>query len=193
MAPSSSAALSIAAPWRPKRNTAGGVVVVVSQEIWAKYRESICQSVGPNQVSLSTGKPVSCSSALPQYPATFANDGRTRNTNVYWATDVEIDSEPWWQVDLETPTSISRVVVVPYYDGQRYYGFTVQTSLDGETWKTVADRRDNQLPSTRAGYECRFEPHAARFVRVTMPHNSANTGRHLVEVMVYRLPMPAGW
>ncbi|NLX57054.1 MAG: alpha-N-acetylglucosaminidase [Planctomycetaceae bacterium] len=162
-----------------------GDPVLVSQEIWAKYRESICQSVGPNQVSLSTGKPVSCSSALPQYPATFANDGRTRNTNVYWATDVEIDSEPWWQVDLETPTSISRVVVVPYYDGQRYYGFTVQTSLDGETWKTVADRRDNQLPSTRAGYECRFEPHAARFVRVTMPHNSANTGRHLVEVMVY--------
>jgi len=77
------------------------------------------------------------------------------------------------------------VVIVPFYGDRRYYGFTVETSLDGESWEKVSDRRDNTLLATPAGYTCRFDPRSARFVRVTMPHNSANTGRHLVEVMVY--------
>jgi hypothetical protein len=99
---------------------------------------------------------------------------------------VQTDREPWWQVDLEEPTSIGRVVIVSYYGDERHYGFTVQTSLDGKTWEMVTDWRDNEQPSTRAGYTCQFETRAARFVRVTMPKNSANTGRHLVEVMVYQ-------
>ena len=49
----------------------------------------------------------------------------------------------------------------------------------------VADWRDNQKPSTPDGYTCVFEPRSARYVRVTQTLNSANTGRHLVEVMVY--------
>ncbi len=77
------------------------------------------------------------------------------------------------------------MVVVSYFGDERYYGFTVQTSQDGQTWEIVADRRDNTLPSTHEGYTCPFEPRRVRFVRVTLPHNSANTGRHLVEVMVF--------
>jgi hypothetical protein len=49
----------------------------------------------------------------------------------------------------------------------------------------VADRRDNREPSTRQGTTCRFEPRPVRYIRVTQTHNSANTGRHLVEVMAY--------
>ena len=144
------------------------------------------QTVTPDRVSLSTGKPTQCSTALPQFPASLANDGRTRDTNAFWATDVQTDRDPWWQVDLEEPVSIGRVVIVSYYGDERHYGFTVQTSLDGRTWDTVADQRDNQLPSTREGYACEFAPRETRFVRVTLPHNSANTGRHLVEVLVYQ-------
>ncbi len=162
-----------------------GDPVLVSREIWAKYRETLGKPAAPDHVSLSTGKPTQCSSALPPYPAALANDGRTRDTDAFWATDVQVDGDPWWQVDLEQPTSIGRVVVVSYYGDQRHIGFTIQTSLDGKTWQVVADRRDNTLPSTQAGYTSEFAAHAARFVRVTMPHNSANTGRHLVEVMVY--------
>lgn len=162
-----------------------GNPVLVAREIWSKYRSEVGKPVAPDHKSLSTGKPTQCSSSLPPYPATLANDGRTRNTNAYWATDVNVDPEPWWQVDLQQPTTIGRVVVVSFYGDRRYYGFTVETSLDGKDWEMVADRRGNKLPSTRAGYTCRFEPRQARFVRVTMPHNSANTGRHLVEVMVY--------
>ena len=54
-------------------------------------------------------------------------------------------------MDLEKPTTIGRIVVVGYFGDQRYYGFTVETSLDGKAWDMVADWRDNKEPSTPAG------------------------------------------
>ena len=80
---------------------------------------------------------------------------------------------------------VGRVVVVAFNGDTRYYGFTVETSLDGQTWDMVADRRDNKELSTAEGYTCRFEPRPVRYLRVTQTHNSANTGRHLVEVMAF--------
>lgn len=136
--------------------------------------------------SLTTGKPVTSSSVLSAHPARLANDGRRGNTESYWATNAtEEDPEPWWVVDLLEPTQVGRVVVVGYYYGERHYGFTVETSVDGARWEMVADERDNTQPSTRDGYDCRFAPRPARFIRVTQTHNSANIGRHLVEVMAY--------
>ena len=64
-------------------------------------------------------------------------------------------------------------------------GLLVATSLDGKTWTTVADRRDNTAPATSSGYSCPFPSRPVRYIRVTLTGNSANTGRHLVEVMAY--------
>jgi hypothetical protein len=141
----------------------------------------------PDAVSLTTGKPAQVSSALPAHPASLANDGFAGNPAAHWATDVQSlnDPTPWWQVDLEQPTTVGRVVVVGYYGDQRHYGFTVEGSLDGQKWSLLADRCDNQAPATKAGYDCRFEPVSLRYLRVTMMGNSANTGRHLVEVMAF--------
>ena len=141
----------------------------------------------PNALSLTTHKPVTCSTALPAHPAALANDGYANDTDNYWATDVQKldDPQPWWQVDLEEPMHVGRVVVVGYYGDEREYGFTVQTSLDGENWTTVADARENKESSTAEGYTCRFESRPVRYIRVIQTHNSANTGRHLVEVMAY--------
>ena len=163
-----------------------GDPVLVGQELWAKYRDAIRKPVAPDHVSLSTGKPTACSSVIaadsrPRWPTTAAHATPAPSGPPMCRST----ANPWWQVDLEAPTAIGRVVVVSYYGDERYYGFTVQTSLDGKSWDVVADQRDNKLPSTRAGYTCQFAPRKARFVRVTLPHNSANTGRHLVEVMVY--------
>ena len=76
-------------------------------------------------------------------------------------------------------------MVVGYYGDGRYCGFTVETFLDGTTWEMAADRRDNKEPSTAEGYPCVFEPRKVRYIRVTQTQCSANTGRHLVEVMAY--------
>ena len=159
-----------------------GDSVETARRLWAKYGEALARR---DAESLTTDKPASCSSALPPYPANLANDGRRNNTDSYWATDANQDPEPWWQVDLEEPTTVGRVVVVLFYGDERHYGIVVETSLDGRTWETAADLRENEEPSTRAGMTCRFEPRPVRFIRVRVPHNSANTGRHLVEVLAF--------
>lgn len=75
--------------------------------------------------------------------------------------------------------------VVPYFDGQRYYQYTVEVSTDGEKWATVADASKNTEVGTEKGYLHTFEPAKARYVRVNMLKNSANPAMHLVEVRVY--------
>lgn len=159
-----------------------GDSVVVAKRLWQKYHEAF----KPGAPSLTMGKPATCSHALPGCPAHLANDGQSDNANSFWATDVrQHPGDVWWQVDLLEPTTVGRVVVVGFYGDERYYGFTVETSLDGNAWDTVADRTDNQDLATRDGYTCRFEPRPVRYIRVTQTHNSANTGRHLVEVMAF--------
>lgn len=164
-------------PDRPR-----GDSVRISRRLWEKYHDAF----RPDALSLTTSRPATCSSALPGCDASLANDGLARSTESYWATDVTAHpGTAWWQVDLEQPAIVGRVVVVGYYGDQRTYGFTVETSLDGKAWELVADRRENREPSTRHGYECRFAPRPVRFLRVTETANSANTGRHLVEVMAF--------
>lgn len=159
-----------------------GDSVDVSRRLWAKYAEEF----KPEAVSLTTGKPSTCSSALPTNPARLANDGFFSNTDRYWATDVVKHPGPaWWQVDLQAPTTVGRVVVVGYYGDARHYGFTVESSLDGKNWHMVADQRDNAEPSTAEGITVQFAPRPVRYLRVTQTVNSANSGRHLVEVMAY--------
>ena len=163
-------------PTEPK-----GDSVAVAQRLWKRYQNGL----KPSAVSLTTGKPVTCSHALPGHGAHLANDGSSDNTNGYWATDVTQDPEAWWQVDLEKPTWVGRVVVIGYFGDERYYGFTIEASLDGRSWTMLADRRANQEPATARGYICSFERRKVRYLRVTQTYNSANTGRHLVEVMAF--------
>lgn len=162
--------------------TPSGDSVALARNLYDRYADVF----KPDALSLTTGKPTTCSHALPAYPKHLANDGQASDPGSFWATDVNQHPEPvWWQVDLEEPTTVGRVVVIGYFGDTRYYGFTVETSLDGETWTIVADRRDNQEPSTADGYTCTFEPRLVRYLRVTQTHNSANSGRHLVEVMAF--------
>ena len=163
-----------------------GDSIAIALKLWAKYADAFKpEPVTPDAISLTTGKPTTCSSALPQYPARLANDGMRSDSDRYWATDVKRDPAAWWQVDLERPTAVGRVVIVCFHRDNRYYGFTVEVSNDAQRWEMVANRRDNQKPSTEEGYSCIFAPRPVRYIRVTQTHNSANTGRHLVEVMAF--------
>jgi alpha-N-acetylglucosaminidase len=164
-------------PAEPKGNA-----VELSQRLFDKYGSVFRQR---DAISLTTDKPATCSHALPAYPAALANDGMAGDTDSYWATDTHAAAETWWQVDLQKATTVSRVVLVFYYGDERRYGFTVQTSLDGRHWETVVDRRDSPEASSSAGVECRFSSREVRYLRVDVTSNSANSGRHLVEVMAY--------
>ena len=165
-------------PTKPK-----GDSVAIAKKLLKKYSDVFKKGAA----SLTSDKPVSCSSTLPQYPAHLANDGYRMNPNSFWATDVaQHPGDAWWQVDLEQPTDVGRVIVVCYYGDHRYYGFTVEASLDGKDWERVADRRNNKELSTVKGYTCTFDQKKVRYIKVTQTGNSANTGRHLVEVMAFK-------
>ena len=79
-----------------------GDALALARALWKKYEQPLRRALEPDAPSLTTGKPASCSSALPGFPASLANDGRARNTDHYWATDITRDPDPWWQVDCNT-------------------------------------------------------------------------------------------
>jgi hypothetical protein len=145
---------------------------------------SVGESPREHTPSLTTGKPATASDHMRGNVPGIANDG-VIDTNRYWEMDAATGKPVWWQVDLQTATEVGCVIVIGYYGDTRHYGFSVETSLDGQTWDMVADYRDNTEPSTGDGYTCRFEPRPVRYIRVNQPHNSANSGRHLVEVLAY--------
>ena len=84
----------------------------------------------PDAVSLTTGKPATCSSALPGYPAPPGQRRpHARNTDAYWATDVTEHpgppggrwtwrSRPRWAAWWSSATMAT----------SGYYGFTVEAS-----------------------------------------------------------------
>lgn len=104
-------------------------------------------------------------------------------TGKYWAAS---PAPQWWAAELAQPETIDRITVFAYPDSSRYYKYTIETSMDGEKWVPAVDFSQNTEPSTRLGYKHTFAPVQARFVRVSMLHNSANIGVHLVEVRVFR-------
>lgn len=166
-------------------------VAFAGQEDKAKVLLSIGESAVIDSPSLTTNKPVTASTFIAGTPPQLANDGARNNTDKYWSMDAARGTPAWWQVDLVEPTDVGCVVVVGYYGNDRHYGFLVETSLDGNNWDIASDWRDNKHPATREGYVCEFEPRKTRFLRVTQTHNSANSGRHLVEVMAFHRTPPA--
>ncbi len=107
--------------------------------------------------------------------------------------DGNMDAERHWAgrtpsavtVDLESEFVVDRATLVTYSDRSRYYQFQIDVSTDGMTWTTVADAAENTQVASPNGYDRRFAPTRARYVRVRMLKNSANEGTHIVELMVF--------
>ncbi len=113
------------------------------------------------------------------YPLEYATD---QNPDTYWGADF---LPQWTAVDLDATETISRIWVQTYFGDERYYHYRVEVSADGRSWVRVGEKLDNVL-STEKGDEYRFPPCQARYVRVTILHNSANNAGHIVELGVYR-------
>ena len=114
------------------------------------------------------------------YPAPGkAVDGVVRQDR-YWAAV----APAWLKIDLIAAHKSGKIIVVPYWDGTRFYQYTVEVSEDGKSWVRVGDRSSNRKPSTPEGDAIVFSPRTFRYVRVNMLYNSANPSVHLVEVKV---------
>lgn len=170
----------------PVKLTKSGVVAAQcfdakGQPIGKPWRRSFEQIDA--ETNLTTGKPVTTSDVVIGRAAPeFAVDGIV-DRNFHW--DGSSGAPQWWQVDLEDSHKLSQIQVITYWDDRRFYQYRVEVSLDGKNWNEVADYSKNQEKATSEGFLHKFDPIIARYIRVTMLHNSANPGLHLVEVRAF--------
>ncbi|MEX0778060.1 MAG: chitobiase/beta-hexosaminidase C-terminal domain-containing protein [Phycisphaeraceae bacterium] len=120
-----------------------------------------------------------------------------------YAVDGIVDREKYWEshngpqsltLDLQQVTQLGRVDVYTYWDGGRYYQYLVEISPDKKQWTTVLDMSKNTTVATEHGYRHSFAPtpgtapgggRTGRYLRLTMLHNSANIGLHVVELRAF--------
>jgi HEAT repeat protein len=104
------------------------------------------------------------------------------NPETYWSCAF---SPSWIQVDLEALATVSRIKIVNYVDGTRYYQYRVEVSSDAKQWTCVGDMSQNTAPATKEGVTFDFKEVTTRYVRVTMLKNSANPGMHISELSIF--------
>lgn len=153
----------------------------------AEERKGEFESIyGEQKVGIAVGKPVTTSKPHEEgHTPDLAVDGNSfdKEASSWWSMP---PAPVWLQVDLQEPTLIGAIHVFPYWDGSRYYQYTVEVSPDQKNWKIVADMSRNTKAATQSGDYYAIAPMEARFVRINMLYNSANTSLHLVELKVFR-------
>jgi hypothetical protein len=155
--------------------------VELARALFKKYEKVAEEAVPPPGIAV--GKPVMVSGGTEQghEPKDAVDGSAVRRDQGWYATPYP----QWLQIDLEQPADIGAVTVYPFWDGQRFYQYTVELSMDGEQWKQVADMSKNTKPATARGHAHAFPATKARYVRVDMLHGSANVGIRLIEVRVF--------
>lgn len=130
-----------------------------TENAWTKAR--------PDWMLLSFRKPVTVSSALPDYPAGNAVDEESRTA---WVAAG--NGEEWMQIDLKNRSSISAIQL--NYDEygatqqgvnpNLYQSYVIEASHDGKTWYTVVDHTDKRtdLPHDYIEFEAPFN---ARYIK----------------------------
>jgi hypothetical protein len=132
--------------------------------------------------SVALGKPATAELSEPGHGPELAVDHDASNES-YWDAALLQSSGKWWQVDLQAVYQLSGIKVRTYVDGTRYYHYKIETSLDGTNWTLAAEKNDNTPASYHGEYYAVNTQ--ARYVRITMTHNSANNSVHLTDVKVY--------
>jgi hexosaminidase len=132
--------------------------------------------------NLTTGKPVESSGGKnPKEMPENAADGWV-NIDAFWGTT---PAPQWWQVDLQSEYNLDRVRIFPYWDGNRYYQYTISVGTDTNHLVQVVDATKNTTPETDQGRMHEFAPTKGRYIRVNVLKNSDNRAVHLVEVRAY--------
>ena len=117
------------------------------------------------------------------YNPGMAIDG-TPSTSNYWDSGSSNGLPQWLTLDLWNLTTINQVTT-HFYDGtSRAYTYYIQVSADGSSWTTVVPTKSGSGVVTDT-----FAPVEARFVKITVTGNSANTAAQIEQISVYQ-PTP---
>ena len=107
-------------------------------------------------------------------------------SNAYMWVSKTTDGTGWVQLDFKEPYKISRYVVRHAEAGGldaelNNRDFTIETSLDGETWETVGAFTGNTLPVNDAS----ITPVEARYVRVNVTRSGSDGFVRIGDIEVY--------
>ena len=114
-------------------------------------------------VNLAQGKPATASTVQKDsqvhHKAENAVDG---NPATRWCAR-NAEANQWWQVDLQKPEAITGCKIVWEQNGKKY-DYTIEGSADGQQWKTLVDKSNNDLRTQEQ--EHKFTADGIRYVRV---------------------------
>ncbi len=116
--------------------------------------------------------------------AKYAADGSPAQANIWMSK--KNDGEGWVQLDFKEPYAISRYVVrhaeTAGLDPElNSCAFTVETSLDGESWTTAGSYSANTAPVT----EAHIDPIEARYLRVRVTDGGSDGYVRIADIEVY--------
>ncbi|MBR7836769.1 discoidin domain-containing protein [Actinospica durhamensis] len=132
---------------------------------------------------VALGKPATAESSQGANTPNLAVDNDPSDSS-YWGAD---PAPQWWQVDLLGDYTLNDVAITNYVDGTRYYQYNIQASTDGSTWTTIATKsNDNVATSAGDSYPVSV---TARYLRVNMTYDSANTGVHITDFKAFGTPV----
>ncbi len=123
----------------------------------------------------------------------YVNDGERSGTDdcFGWDSTVREDGQAWLEVDLGGVAAVDRVVLYPEGDERRYAAyfpsdFTIELSIDGETWQTVANAQNYPRPDMDGDIPTfTFEAVPARYVRLNITKMRRDNRARIAEFEVY--------
>jgi F5/8 type C domain-containing protein/carbohydrate binding protein with CBM6 domain len=141
-------------------------------------------AAGSATTNLALGQPVTASSYYENYVPSNVTDG---NTSTYWeSTDNAFPQ--WFQVDLGSPVSISRIVMdLPPSSswGTRTQTITIQGSTDGTNYTTLVASAGYTFTSPQNTVTVTFPAAAVRYLKLTFTANTGWPAGQLSELQVY--------
>lgn len=181
-------------PTTPMNNTVDFV-----KKLWDKYGEDLKTGSADfiskenfkfveTKNGIAVGKKIVSTAVIKQgHEPDKAIDGKINLDEAWWGA-------PYPQsliIDLEKEETVFGFHVIPYWDWERYYRYTIEISNDSKDWTEVVDMSKNTTMSTPNGHLHIFkikypQGFKARYVRINMLENSANEGVHLVEFKIFR-------
>lgn len=146
----------------------GNVSIVRADHWFSYYREA---NHLPFNITMLQDMKITCSSA--KTPARYAADGSPSSSNTWISRQSK--NQGWIQMDFQEPYEISRYVIrhaeTSGLDPElNTRDFTIELSMDGETWTTIGTYTGNTAPVTEAN----ITPTQARYVRLNVTNGGAD-------------------
>jgi hypothetical protein len=162
--------LSHFAPYRP-----------YAPKYWIKNKTFACDDQGPTvngNDNLARNHPVTAISEQKNFEARLANDG---NEKTGWQP-MDSTHDAWWQVDMETITTVNTVQITFVDEGN--YHYAIDVSPDGTQWTRVDDQTRTSMTSNTRKDPC-LKAEQMRYVRLTVLGRTDNHPNAVNEIKIY--------